>query len=300
MSAAFILDEVRKDLLSERMSEIDYIKSLGKKQGWNIGRTDFYSFIKSGQVDFYCICLKDGEGNKSTIGAISVFSDGHFSMIGSFILTAERRGNGVGQFIFSEILEKYKGTHIGLLSDPKRQAFYERNGLSAVACFSSLAIRVKKPMVMGDKLDGLTAFEMENLLKFDSLLTGIHRHNFLRSLIDHSSDGTYVAFEDGVVSGYGLIRPLDSGWRVSIYGTSSQSFQLIFGKLINHFFSTEGKNEDETFFMDCPSDKERRLLPFFRCSLENRYPVMFSDNRAALPRNLGGEGTWGILSEECG
>lgn len=297
------LERINEKNLNKYYNDVKYILKLQVEQGkWNVGKNDIFIFIKSEQVHFYLIKKTFKTGEERTIGSISVFDNEKFAMIGSFIVEAELRGQGIGQHIFSNILKIHNINFGTLLSEPGREAFYERNGFHDVnKPFCKFSHKVEKMDTLNLTLDKIDISYIDKLIEFDKKHTGIDRKSLLQNMVAEPENVTYITLNDeSTITGYGILRPLQNGYRVSIYALSFENFREIFGRIINHLSSSIKSQKAVSVFIDCPVAKEAKLLSQ-GFSEEGQYALMFKNNMdKKLPLGLSGEYTWGILTEECG
>lgn len=301
-SPSLFLKSVNAKTVASNAQDLLYIRTLQiDQEKWDIGENDLSTFIQSKYFYFYLIRKRNDLGYMQTIGAISVFSDGHFAMIGSFIIDLAHRGSGLGQAVFSSILKHHHTTSFALLSAPGREPFYERNGFCIVGCFSKLRLKKINKTHLDMKVDAPTQNEIQKLLSFDQKYTGMNRKKLLGNLILTPGNITCTQFNEAhLLTGYGLLRPIQKGYRASVYALSSTDFEQIFGKLVNHLLSISSLEVPVSIAIDCPIEKEGKFLLSGSFAPEERYALMFKSISETPPAGLSGETTWGILTEECG
>lgn len=189
-------------------SDVDFMLSLARKEGWNPGLYDakpFYSADPSGFVI--------GELNGSPIGCFAAVSYGkRFGFLGLLIVRKSYRGNGYGRRLFEWGLNHLEGCSIGLDGVADMVPFYSERGFQKE--HSSYRFEGKGGGLCPSSLVQLNTVPFEQLDAYDTKCFGVNRRRFLEHWI-HTPDVTALGYvERGKLRGFGVLRPCYTGFKI--------------------------------------------------------------------------------------
>ncbi len=223
--------------------EMDIAVEWAAKEGWNPGRRDADLYYSADPQGFLIGLL--GEYPVATISAIKY--DESFGFLGFYIVKPEYRGQGYGMQIWDAGLSYLQGRNLGLDGVIAQQENYKKSGFQ-------LAYRNRRYEGMG----GSNTEEKASIVRLASLPFHIvdsydrpffpaTRSQFIKSWINQPESVALGIMEDGRLSGYGVIRPCRSGWKIGpLYADSPQLAELLFLSL-----KSQTKPSDPVF-LDTP------------------------------------------------
>lgn len=189
--------------------DMDFIIGLADHEGWNPGLSDGEYFFHADQNGFFI-----GELSGEPIGCISAVSYGSFGFIGLYIVKEEYRKKGYGLALWNHAVQRLKGCNIGLDGVTAQQDNYKKSGfrlahrnLRFEGVFHAPPPR-RTDIVPAEKV----AFQA--LADYDALHFPSDRKAFLSHWIRMPGALTLVCQKDGVIYGYGTIRPCRRGYKI--------------------------------------------------------------------------------------
>ncbi|HWR01182.1 MAG TPA: GNAT family N-acetyltransferase [Chlorobaculum sp.] len=224
-------------------SEIDLAVEWAALEGWNPGTDDAECFYRA-DPDGFLVGLV---GNKP-VATISVVRYGSsFGFLGFYIVRPEYRGMGLGPPIWNAGLARLEGRSVGLDGVVAQQENYTKSGFR-------LAYRNIRYMGVGggnhEKQNGIKPLSdilFEEIVSFDRQFFPEDRRSFLECWIKRNGS-TALGFNDnGRLSGYGVIRPCRSGFKIGpLFADSPELAETLFCSLKSSI------PEGSPFFLDIP------------------------------------------------
>jgi hypothetical protein len=290
---------------------IQHLRNLEHQEGWNPGVRDIESMIESGQVEV--LALTD---EYQSFGYISKFQSDYFSFLGSFIVPKSLRGNGYGERLWQSALNGMSGT-TGLYANPIMANYYAKSGFETLSVIRRLTV---KPLPCKDhkrqspKLPSDGQSNALDISSYDRKITGLDRapllHRFLSSSLCVT---TCRSTPHSPIHGYGIIRELMDGLRVTMYAPSvdeaTQMLQILMAKAL--LLRPELNHTSEfNCVIDIPAERlELTKQVLDQCQLEYRevpyhdfhlpFMIRSFQSNALLNTPLGSQ-TFGLLSLEAG
>ena len=190
--------------------EIDLAVEWAAVEGWNPGIEDAECFYRADPEGF----LVGLAGNKP-VATISVVRYGSsFGFLGFYIVRPEYRGLGLGHQIWNAGLARLEGRTVGLDGVVAQQENYTKSGFR-------LAYRNIRYMGLGggnserqNVSHQLSEIPFEEIVSYDRQFFPDDRRSFLECWINRSGIAALGINENGKLSGYGVIRPCRSGFKI--------------------------------------------------------------------------------------
>jgi ribosomal protein S18 acetylase RimI-like enzyme len=180
-------------------------------EGWNPGRHDAACF-RIVDPDGFIVGTLDGEPAAS----ISVVNyDDRFAFLGFYIVRPALRGRGFGWRTWQAGLAHAGTRTIGLDGVVAQQDNYRKSGFNLAyrnIRFGGNAARGDAPPARG--IVSLAQVPFETLARYDRPLFPAPRDGFLRAWTAQPGHVALGLVEDGVLAGYGVIRPCREGWKI--------------------------------------------------------------------------------------
>lgn len=291
-------------ITSKDIQLIEHLKKLEANAGWNPGKYDVEYLLQSGQVD-----LAVHFDNNRPVGYMSLFKSGNFSFFGSLIVEPEQRKKGFGKDLW-KYMSAQATQKIGLYGVTSMTPYYAQNGFE----YTNIIRRIT--FTLPDQYRSNTPYTLQkysydtinSICTFDYNLTKINRAGIIQAI---TRDDQHTFFDISTInekiSGYGLLRMLHQGLRLSLYACSEVHATIILKKLIANYSHTT-KNDSTTVIVDVP---EERLLPTVnvikelgmhpKVSPEDEFKLctMFFNPHKEMETNLD-NGCFGLLFLEIG
>ncbi|MDU8644865.1 GNAT family N-acetyltransferase [Pseudomonas syringae group sp. 26L6] len=191
-------------------SDLDKVIQWTSGEGWNLGLNDGRAFQVADPTGLFVACLND-----DPVAAISAVKYGDtIGFVGLYIVREDLRGKGMGYPLWKAAMTSLEGRTVGLDAVVAQQGNYARSGFEMAFKTTRYAgipqvLKSNNPCVqsIGEEL-------IDRVLDYDWSFFPASRETFLRHwLLKHSSYSVaYV--EEGVVKGFGAIRPAESGYKI--------------------------------------------------------------------------------------
>jgi len=221
-------------------NDLDTAIEWAAREGWNPGLHDADSFYATDPDGFLLAELK-GE----PAGCISVVAyDAHFGFLGFYIVRPEYRGRGFGLALWQAGMDYLGDRNVGLDGVVDQQENYRRSGFK-------LAYRNVRYEGAGGgtKPEGLTDstdVPFQDLLRYDRTLFPADRPEFLRRWIAIPGSKALAYQEDGLLRGYGVVRPCRTGFKIGpLFADTPEIAESLFAGLSAHAASAP-------LFLDTP------------------------------------------------
>ncbi|HWQ25860.1 MAG TPA: GNAT family N-acetyltransferase [Chlorobaculum sp.] len=190
--------------------EVDMAVEWAATEGWNPGLEDAECFYRADPEGFLVGLL--GDEPVSTISVVRYGDD--FGFLGFYIVRPEYRGLGLGIRIWNAGLARLGGRSVGLDGVVAQQNSYRKSGFT-------LAYRNIRYMGFGGGenrqhpgISHLGLFPFEEVLTYDQPFFPADRKSFLECWINRCGGAALGIQENGVLAGYGVIRPCRSGYKI--------------------------------------------------------------------------------------
>ncbi len=209
-------------------SELKTVRGWAEEEGWNPGLHDcdtYYGTDPGGYLSGHV----DGE----MVAAISAVRYGEgFGFVGLYIVRPSFRGQGYGMRMWNAGLANLGTRVAGLDGVVQRQGDYRRSGF-ALAFRNMRYCGVTAPATARpDELVPLQSISFDALLRYDARMFPAERRTFLQGWINQAGSQGFVSRRDGGISGYGVIRPAASGYRIGpLFADDPETAEALFAAL---------------------------------------------------------------------
>lgn len=190
--------------------ELDLTIDWARLEGWNPGLHDAGAFHAVDPAGFL-VGLLDGQ----PVASLSVVRyPENFGFLGFYIVRPEARGRGYGWRLWQEGLRHLEGCTVGLDGVVAQQDNYRKSGFA----LSHRNIRFGGSVPEGGAgkttlVDARTV-PFDRLTALDAELFPAPRPGFLTNWITLPGAMALAAVKDGTVTGFGVIRPCHSGFKI--------------------------------------------------------------------------------------
>jgi hypothetical protein len=205
------------------------------EEGWNPGLGDLDAFFNVDPKGFYMGWLGD-----EPVSSISVVRYGDdFGFLGFYIVHPDHRGSCIGLKTWNAGLAHLKGRAIGLDGVVDQQGNYAKSGFDYVGRSIRFTGEPKPlPHCMCDLHTAPMAQEhLSSVLALDKRAFGKSRNQFLMDWCLHGKSfdrRSFVAFEDGKITGFATIRKCITGYKIGpLFSQSITIAACLFNTLIN-------------------------------------------------------------------
>jgi hypothetical protein len=219
------------DLAIREMSraELDTLVEWAADEGWNPGRNDAQIFWDTDPQGF----VAAEQGGELIGGGSTVSYGGHFGFMGLFIIRPDLRRQRLGEQLWFHrrdllISRLQAPALIGMDGVFNMQGFYARGGF--VFCNRDLrfagvgaAAPQEKPLV------DLGAVSFAEISRYDAAHFPAPREQFLQAWITQPGSRALGAVQDGVLRGYGVIRPCRQGFKIGpLFAADAEIADVLF------------------------------------------------------------------------
>lgn len=270
--------------------ELDIALAWAKLEGWRPGLYDAGHFYLTDPNGFFIGLLDD-----EPIGCISGVKYGDdFGFIGFYIVKSEWRNRGFGLQLWQTAMNYLQGRNIGLDGVIEQQHNYQKSGFH-IACRHVRYQGVhnnEKTASVADIVE-IDALPFEQLLDYDSRYFPAPRAGFLQSWIKQEQGAALALAVENNISGYGVIRACDGGFRIGpLFANSYHDAERLLGALLNHI----PQNSD--FFIDIPEPNQDALKLVSGYGMKAVFETarMYTQNNPAIDLN----GLFAVTSLELG
>jgi GNAT superfamily N-acetyltransferase len=180
-------------------------------EGWNPGLYDGPVFYATDPAGFF-IGLLDGE----PIGCISTVAyDRHFGFLGFYIVKPAFRGMGFGLQLWVRGMEHLTDRNVGLDGVPAQIDNYRRSGFE-LAYRNVRYEGVARTSIeqKGQQIRELTPADLDEVATLDREVFPASRDEFLKAWLALPEGYALGVDDDGVLTGYGVIRGCRIGYKV--------------------------------------------------------------------------------------
>jgi hypothetical protein len=216
------------EIRTMKRHEIDIAIAWAKAEGWNPGLNDAACFYEADHNGFL-IGLLDGEP-VATISAVKYGAS--FGFIGFYIVKPKHRGKGYGLQIWNAAMRNLEGRVIGLDGVIDQQENYRKSGFSLAynnLRYEGIDDGISKTDAAIVPLSTLAFAEINN---YDAPFFPADRACFLQSWINQPNSAALGILRDGKLSGYGVIRACDNGFKIGpLMADSEEEAERLFAAL---------------------------------------------------------------------
>jgi len=218
----------------EVMSEEDLqtVLEWAGREGWNPGAKDAAPFRIADAGGFFAV---RGDGGALMAGISAVRYGDTYGFVGLYICAPEFRGRGHGTAVFRHAMAHLEGRTIGLDAVPAQQATYTNYGFvfaHQVVRFGGEIATSSPPTAGGGEDDGVDALMLKEhinlVVAFDAEHFPVRREEFTRAWLATPGHIVRTVITDGVVKGYGVLRPCVDGAKIGpLFASSAEVAELL-------------------------------------------------------------------------
>lgn len=207
--------------------ELDTVFSWAEDEGWNPGKHDVGTYFDSDPGGFLA-----GVYQGELIAAISAVRYGEdFGFVGLYIVRPPFRGRGYGMRMWQAGLANLGARVAGLDGVVQRQDDYRRSGFD-LAFRNMRYCGQTAPAGTVDGLLPMNAIPFSDLLRYDANMFPAERRAFLQGWLTQPGSQGFASRRDGGISGYGVIRPAASGFRIGpLFADDPETAEALFAAL---------------------------------------------------------------------
>lgn len=269
-------------------AEVHLAPAWAAQEGWNPGRFDAASFYAA-DPDGFWVALHDGE--PAAIVSLVHYGE-RYGFLGFYICRPDLRGRGFGLRVWNAAMEAAGDRVIGLDGVLAQQENYQRSGFRfAWRNRRYHGLGVAQDAAPRDVVD-LDTVAFDRIAAYDADCFEADRRRFLRAWIAQPEAVRLGVVEDGILRGWGLLRPCLDGYKVGplLADNAAIASRLLDGLLA----AVPGK----PVFLDVPEPN----TPAVRLAEDRGMTPVFETARmyrGAAPA-IALEKVWGITSFELG
>jgi ribosomal protein S18 acetylase RimI-like enzyme len=209
--------------------ELDTLMEWAANEGWNPGNNDAQIFWDTDPEGFVAAEL----GGELIGGGSIVSYGGRFGFMGFFIIRPDDRSQGFGRRLWFHrrdllISRVQAPAVIGMDGVFDMQEFYARGGF--VLCNRDLRFEgVGAAATPADMLVDLGAVSFAEVSRYDAAHFPAPRERFLKAWIAQPNSRALGAIQDGVLRGYGVIRPCRQGFKIGpLFAADGDTAEALF------------------------------------------------------------------------
>ncbi len=260
-------------------------------EGWNPGRGDIERFHPTDPAGFF-IGRLDGR----VVSAVSVVNHSErYAFLGYYLVHPDHRGTGLGLATWQAAYPHAGTRTVGLDAVPAQQATYERAGFTAAYRTLHLAGVPRRTGGPASRVVPSSAARLAAVAAYDRPCFPADRRAFLDRWLTGPDRAAYLRLaEDGErVTGYGMIRPAHSGWRIGpLFADRAEDAGQLFDALVAHL------GPDDEVHLDIPEHRLPALGFAESRGLEARSHTLRM--YAGEPPAIRDEAVWATTSLELG
>jgi GNAT superfamily N-acetyltransferase len=273
-----------------RPGEWDQVVIWAAAEGWNPGRHDAEHFLLQDPAGALL-----GRLHGKVISAISVVNySPDYAFLGFYVVRPDRRGKGYGFETWRAGLRHAGGRAVGLDGVPDQQDNYRREGFHPT--YTTIRYRGKPNLEhKGEDTEGVIpvrAKDLDLLTALDAASHPADRHAFASRWASDPRHITRARFRDGLLTGYGVLRPAHDGFRIGpLLATTPRDASALLAALLS-------EAGDATVSIDVPEPHHvaRNLAELHGLSPASRTARMYNGPVRTLQQSL----VYGVMSLELG
>lgn len=260
-------------------------------EGWNPGRHDAEHFLAQDPAGFL-LGREDGEA----VSAISVVNySPDYAFLGFYLVRPDRRGQGLGVATWNAGMAHAAGRAVGLDGVPGQQHNYRRSGfLPAHTTIRYSGVPAADPGATAAR-DGIVPLDGVDLSLLGELDAACHpadRQGFATRWAADSRHVTRVRLRDGLLTGYGVLRPAEEGRRIGpLLATTPRDAEALLGALL-----AEAGGDKVSIDIPEPHRLARGMAERFGLEPSSSTARMYTGPIRTLQQSLG----YGVMSLELG
>ena len=211
-----------------RREEMPLTTALANAEGWNVGIGDEGAFFDADPEGSFA-----AEENGEVIGCLLAgATGGSFGFIGRYLVRRDRRGRGIGMRLWQTglaHLEAAGASSVGLNAALKMEKRYAAAGFVRSHRNARYSDKSPAPEVPPSGPVPLASIPFEAIARYDEAVFGFPREGFLRSWLAVPQSRGLALADGGKLRGYGLLRPLRTGWKVGpLFADSPEKAALLY------------------------------------------------------------------------
>ena len=217
-----------------RPGEWTQIVGWAAAEGWNPGRHDAEHFLEQDPAGFL-LGRQDGEA----VSAISVVNySPDYAFLGFYLVRPDRRGQGLGIATWRAGMEHAGSRTVGLDGVPDQQDNYRRSGFASAYTTVRYSGTPKVPDGTGADVDAegivpVAGLDLAPLAELDAAGHAADRHEYAMRWAADPRHTTLARFRDGLLTGYGVLRPAQQGLRIGpLLATSPSDADALLAALL--------------------------------------------------------------------
>ncbi|PHM44635.1 acetyltransferase [Xenorhabdus mauleonii] len=253
----------------------------GNREGWNAGYQDAACAY---QIDPKGLFI--GWLDNKIIAAVSLINHSEkYSIWGSYLVHPEYRGKGYGKAI-CKIARVHAGNReIGSNAMPEMTSNYMKSGLVSVHKIIHYAGRVKRkkinPLNKTNKIFPIEPHHLDIITDYDAIFFPTSRKRFLQNWLFSAGHKSHVKFDNGEITGYGVIRPAPQGYKIGpLAATTPDDAQDLFDSLTADLNPTDNIS---IFVPDYASEKFTSSLRYK--GLSSQFHVVYM-HKGSIYKNM--------------
>lgn len=195
-----------------RPGEVALAVEWAAREGWNPGLRDAECLVRADPDGFFVGELADEP--VATISAVRYGST--YAFVGCYIVEPAYRGRGFGLRTWDVALATVEGRTVGLDGVVAQQHNYARSGFVLAhrnGRFAGTGLEDGSTSSSAT-LVAASSVPWSRLEAYDAEMFGTDRAGFIRSWIEQPEAVSLVAMSDGRLSGYGVMRPCRTGFKI--------------------------------------------------------------------------------------
>jgi GNAT superfamily N-acetyltransferase len=256
--------------------DVDEAIEWAASEGWNPGLNDRHCFMATDPCGFLGGFLDD-----EMVATISVVKYGRdFGFLGFYIVRPDFRGQGYGLRTWNAGLEYLNGRNIGLDGVVDQQENYRKSGFKLAYRNIRYQGEGGGEAPMDPSIVNLDSMPVQAVVDYDREFFPDDRTAFVQCWIQQPGIHALGIVNDGLLAGYGVIRPCLEGFKIGpLFAESGTLARLLFRALCSRVDS------DQPVFLDTPESnpdavalaRENRMIRVFETAR------MYSRETPALP-----------------
>jgi GNAT superfamily N-acetyltransferase len=233
-------------------AELDTLVEWAAGEGWNPGLNDGQIFWDTDPEGFIAAEL----GGELIGGGSIVSYGGRFGFMGFFIIRPDHRGRGLGRRLWlhrrDRLISRLRTPAvIGMDGVFDMQGFYARGGF--VLSNRDLRFESVGAAAPAANLVDLASVSFAEVARYDAAHFPAPREQFLKAWITQPGSRALGAVQDGVLRGYGVIRPCRQGFKIGpLFAADGDTAEALYRGLSD-------VAPDEPVFLDVPENNHEAM-----------------------------------------